>query len=89
MLSFSVFFSFLNHRLTFSFLDAIPPSSRPLPLSVAGLVNAMAVGRTVASRWINGPSVVVLSHKATASCRVENGQGAYRRHKSYTLLQSY
>lgn len=49
---------------------------------------AMAVGCTVVP-WINGPSVVVLSHKAIASRHVENGRKVYRRHKSYTLLQSY
>lgn len=87
MLPYSVFFSFLNHQLTFSFSDAIPPLSRPLSQSAA--VSAMAVGRMVASRWINGPSAVVLSHKATASRRIENGCEVYRRHKSYILLQSY
>jgi len=88
MLPYSIFL-FLNHWLTFSFSNAILSLSRSLFSSAAGSISAMTIGRTVAPRWINGPSVVVLSHKATASRRVESDHGTYRRHKSYTLLQSY
>lgn len=50
------FFALLNRRLTFSFSDAVPSLFRPLSRSAEGSVGAMTVDRTVAPRWINGPS---------------------------------